>query len=82
MDQAAYDRALEEYNRNKEIARKYALEAEQAAQMADIVSNQSDAELYKAKVERAMIAYDNFTRSADLCVEVMQEIRAGWPRHL
>jgi hypothetical protein len=82
MDQSAFDRALEEYKRNKAIAQQYAQEAEEAAQMANIVSNQSDADLYKAKVERAMIAYDNFTRSADLCVEVMQEIKAGWPPHL
>lgn len=68
---AAYEYAWAE-------SRKHGDEALEALKMAEVAG--PSAQLFKDRAERALLASENWRKSAEIAVEVMQEIASGMPR--
>lgn len=66
---AAYQRAVEE-------AQKYGDEATEAFQKAELYDSSESRELFHKKAKRALVAYENWRKSAELALEVLSEIES------
>ena len=64
---AAYENAIAE-------AQKYGNEAMEALQKSDLVSSEESRALFRKKAKRAIVAYENWRKSAELALSVIAEI--------
>lgn len=68
------------YERAWAEAKKYGDEALSALQKANAVSSREAHNLFTEKAKRAMTASENWRKSAQIAINVMEEIQSGRPR--
>jgi hypothetical protein len=75
-----FEAARQAYEHAWAEAKKYGDEALSALQKANAVSSREARDLFTEKAGHALVASENWRKSAQIAIDVMQEIESGRPR--